>query len=221
MRVLSLILIASCASTPSAKEPAPPEQAMPVAANPVPAGPPLPPPPPPGGAPMPAPPPATPAAPSAPAAVTAPAAAAPAPAAPARSDKAMLPVAFGAARADVRAAFGKADPTGDTFDTFGSKGLVIDYSDDRVIKIVATTLAVGTTYRERVLGVAIGDSQDLANVAWGAPVTSGPGSGYDKATYETGAYRISVEIWSKDGDEGAGFGKVRARTIKRIEVTKR
>ena len=213
MRLASLVVIAACANPPPAREPEPPpDQAIPVPSAAVPAGPALPPPPPVGGTAMPPPP-----------AQAEKPVVAPAPPPPAAASAAGLPIAMGAARADVRAAFGTADPTGPGFDTFGSKGLVIGYHKDEVDSIAATTLAVGTTYRERVLGVAIGETEAHASATWGPPVSTKPGLGgdYDQATYQTGAYRVTVEIWTKDADQGGGFGKVRARTIKRIEVQKR
>ncbi|MBL9017703.1 MAG: hypothetical protein JNL83_26170 [Myxococcales bacterium] len=225
MRLVSLLLIASCASTPPAQEPAPPAPPVPDSTAAAPAGPPLPPPPPTGGAPHSPPPPiaAPPTGSPTAAPPTRPPAAAP-PTGPAAAPVAAggLPVARGTRRADVRAAFGTADPTGAGFDTFGAKGLVIGYHEDLVDTVTATTLAVGTTYRDRVLGVAIGDTVDHANATWGPPVSTSPGSGdYGTATYQTGAYRVAVEIWSKDGKQGGSFGAVRARTIKRIEVTRR
>lgn len=112
---------------------------------------------------------------------------------------------------------------GGAFDTFGKLGLVYEYDDDGYARRITATKASGEErFSGKILGLALGDPLARVEELWDAsvdPVRTGKHE-FDTFQIVFETLLIELEVWREDGEDPA-FGTFRAKTIKRIRVTKR
>jgi hypothetical protein len=87
--------------------------------------------------------------------------------------------------------------------------------------VSASHFVSGDVFDERVLGVALGESQSDCVSRWGKPIRIRKNSGIEYRTewFHHAGYIIEIEVWKRDGHED-GFGDVRAETLKAVAISR-
>ena len=125
---------------------------------------------------------------------------------------------------EVRAQLGKPDRSGLSSDSFFAAGLVVNYDRmNRVTQVITTYFVSGSSYKGKVLGVALGDSKKDCVAAWGDVVsTEGTPYEYEIVTWHHNEYVLELEVWVKNWDgTSKAFGNYKEGTVKRIVLSKK
>lgn len=131
-----------------------------------------------------------------------------------------LPIALGSSRKEVHNILKEPDIVDVAFDTFFAYGLVVNYEEDVVSRIHASTLTSGTTFFGRVLGVRIGDDLQHCIRLWGEPNSIEPWPfSYDVYEWLVETYKLMLEMWTKAGIQ-AKFGPYKPGRVKNISIEK-
>jgi hypothetical protein len=130
-----------------------------------------------------------------------------------------LPIEFNQTRTEVHNILGEPDISEKDFETFYTYGLVVDYVDDKVVGIDATSLQSGTTFFGQVFGIRIGDTVEKCIKAWG-PIYSKEEwpFEYDVLQWQVNEYEMRLEVWKKEGLLPV-FGPYKSGRVKDIRVS--